>query len=72
MNTEARKVSGPECGPQVTHTALLASPGYAGQVQGRRPMYERRKPRGRASLLFASFGPARPHAYRVCFPLFAK
>ena len=32
--TEQRKVSGPEWGPRVKQTALLASPIYIGQAQG--------------------------------------
>ena len=31
-----RKVQGPECGPQVEQTTLLASPVYIGQARGRK------------------------------------
>ena len=33
---EQRKVRGPECGPQVKQTPLLAGPIYIGQAQGER------------------------------------
>ena len=33
---EQRKVRGPECGPQVKQTALLARPVYTGQAWGKR------------------------------------
>ena len=35
MKIEQRKVQGPEREPQVKQTALLASPIYIGQVQGK-------------------------------------
>ena len=34
VKIEQRKVPGPEWGPQVEQTALLASPIYIGQAQG--------------------------------------
>ena len=34
MKIEQRRVRGPELGPQVEQTALLADPIYVGQVQG--------------------------------------
>ena len=34
VKIEQRKVLGPECGPQVKQTAVLASPIYIGQTQG--------------------------------------
>ena len=61
---EQRKVQGPEWGPQVKQTAFLASPVYTGQVQGEEKKCIKRKATiglG-ASLLFASFGSACPHA----------
>ena len=56
-----RKVRGPESGPQVEQTALLASPIYIGQAQGGggwgTEIYKKRSRRARGvSLLFVSFG----------------
>ena len=54
-------------------TALLAIPMYIGQAQGRRKYIKRgAKIEPLASLLFASFGLACPHASRMYFPLLAK
>ena len=36
MKTEQKKVRGPEGGPQVKQTTLLAGPIYIGQAQGER------------------------------------
>ena len=68
---ERRKVWGPEWGPQVKQTALLASPIYIMQTQGEGDKYikggslEWSKP-----LFFACFGSGRPHSLRVFYPLF--
>ena len=64
MTREQRKVWGPEWGPPVKQTALLASPVYTGQSRGRRKKHIKRgaKIELGASLLFTSFGSACPHA----------
>ena len=46
--TEQRKGRGPEWGPQVEQTALLAGPGYIGQAQGEEETYKKRSQRARA------------------------
>ena len=59
---EQRKVQGPEWGPQVKQTALLASPLYIGQDQGEEEKtYKKWSQRAKGlslplSLLFVSFG----------------
>ena len=40
VKIEQRKVWGPEWGPQVEQTALLASPIYIGQAQGEEKTYK--------------------------------
>ena len=65
---------GPERGPQVEQTALLASPIYIGQSWGQE---EKQKEElkgwgGRLSLLFVSSGSACAHALRMYFLLFSK
>ena len=57
-NIEQRKVQGPECGPQVKETALLASPASIGQAQGEEKKHIKRgaKTGPGASLLLESFG----------------
>ena len=45
-----RKVRGPESGPQVEQTALLASPIYIGQAQGEEKTYTKRSQRARGLL----------------------
>ena len=61
--------------------ALLASPIYIGQAQGKEETYKKRSQRARVlslslslslSLLFASFGSVCPHVSRMYFPLFSK
>ena len=71
---EQRRVLGQEWGPQVKQTALLASPVYIGQVQGKEKNHIKRgaKIGLGASLLFASFGLACPHTSRMYFPLLSK
>ena len=64
MKIEQRKVQGPERGPHVEQTALLASPGVRRKRHIKR---EAKGPRGSLSLpstplLFMSFGSACPHA----------
>ena len=64
MKIEQRKVWGPEWGPQVKQTALLASPVYIGQSQQEE---KKRINRGAkielgVSLLFTYFGSTHPHA----------
>ena len=84
MKIEQRKVGGPECGPQVEETALLASPIYIGWSQGEEKTYKKR-PKGQGPLslpcalpfslsspLFPSFGSTCPRASRMHFPLFYK
>ena len=44
---EQRKVQGPEWGPQVKQTALLASPIYIGQAQGEEKTYKKRSQKAR-------------------------
>ena len=50
---EQRKVWGPEWGPQVKQTALLASPVYTGQAWGRRRNIWKEKPKFSFELLFS-------------------
>ena len=50
---EQRKVRGPERGPQVEQTALLASPIYIGQAQGEEKNIYKGEPKGRGPLLFS-------------------
>ena len=45
---EQRKVRGPERGPQVEQTALLASPIYIGQACGEEKTYKKRSQRARS------------------------
>ena len=47
---EQRKVWGPEWGPQVGQTALLAGPIYVGQAQGEEKTHKKRSQRARGSL----------------------
>ena len=61
------KVRGPEWGPQVEQTALLASPVYIGQAQGEEKTYEKGAKGPGLSLLF-SFGLVCPHTSRMYFP----
>ena len=73
VKIEQRKVRGPECGPQVKQTALLARPVYTGQAQEEKKTYKKRSQNwARASLLFTSFGSAFPHILRMYFPLLSK
>ena len=78
MKIEERKVSGQEWKHQVKQTALLASPIYIGQTQGKEKKQIKRGAKvelgGGAvpSLLFTSFGLARCHASRMYFPLLSK
>ena len=82
MKIEQKKVWGPEWGPQVEQTALLASPIYIGQAQREENTYEKTGlPKGWGSLspmrvlslsLSLSslhvFGLACPQASRMYFP----
>ena len=52
--TEQRKVRGPEWGPQVEQTALLAGPIYIGQAQGEEKRYKKRSQRSWALCLCLS------------------
>ena len=55
------KVHGPQRGPQVEQTALLAIPIYTGQAQGEEKKHIKRGAKGPGvllSLLFESFGSA--------------
>ena len=72
---EQRKVpGGPESGPQVKQTALLASLIYIGQAQGEEKKHIKRRAKigPEASFLFVSFGPACPHTSRMYCPLLSK
>ena len=60
MKIEQREVQGPECGPQLELTTLLASPVYRGQARGRKSI-QKELPKGwgplsflRAGVLFSS------------------
>ena len=68
---EQKKIQGLESEPQMKQTALLASPVYTGQAQGEEKKHVKRgaKIEPGASLLFMSFGSARPHAsIFLCLP----
>ena len=52
---EQRKFQGPEWGPQVEQTAVLASPIYIGQVQGEEKPYKKRSQWARGLSLCLSF-----------------
>ena len=71
---EQRKFWGPEWGPQVKQTALLAGPIYIGQAQGEDKKHIKiaAKVGLGASLLFVPFGLACPYASRMYFPLLSK
>ena len=74
---EQRKVWGPEWGPEIKQTALLASPLYTGQVhQVEKKIYIYIKRGAKiepgATLLFVSFGSSCPHTLRMYIPLFSK
>ena len=47
VKIEQKKVQGPEWGPQVEQTALMAGPIYIGQAQGEGKTYEKRSQRAR-------------------------
>ena len=68
MKIEQRKVRGPEWGPQIEQTALLASPIYIGQAQGEEKHIKRGAKGPELSLLFVSFGSACLHVSRMYFP----
>ena len=63
---EQRKVRGPEWGPQVEQTALLASPIYIGQAQGEEKTKRASKGPG------VSFSPARSGAFIFSLSLFSS
>ena len=68
---EQKHIREPALEPQVKQTALLASPIYTGQAQGEEKKHVKRgaKIEPGASLLFMSFGSARPHAsIFLCLP----
>ena len=53
---EQSKVWGPEWGPQVKQTALLATPSYIGQAQGEKEKHIKEEPKDQVSLsLFSSY-----------------
>ena len=76
VKKEQKKVGGPELGPQVEQTMLLASPVYVGQAQEEKKTYKQRSQRagvfslsrvlGYSSLRV--FGSTYPHASRMDFP----
>ena len=74
VKIEQRKVQGPEWGPQVKQTALLASPICIGQAQGEEKKHIKKEAKigPGASLLLVSFGLACPHTSRMYFPLLSK
>ena len=87
VKIEQKKVQGPEWGPRVEQTALMAGPVYIGQAQGEGKTYEKRSQRARGlcpacvhclplslslSLFSLHVGSAWAHALRMYFPLFSK
>ena len=73
---EQRKVRGPERGPQVEQTALLASPIYIGQAKGEKKKHIKRGAKGLGVSLFPALGCSSlhlfestcPHTSRLDFP----
>ena len=59
-----------EWGPQAAQTALLAGPGYTGQVRGGGENMQKEEPEGWGLSLFSSFRSACPHALRMYFLYF--
>ena len=73
LKIEQRKFRGPEWGPQVEQTALLASPVYIGPTQGWRKKHIKREIKGPGlSVLFASLGRQALIARGYIFLLFSK
>ena len=71
VKIEQRKIWGPEWGPQVDQTVLLASPIYIGQAQREEKKHIKRQAKigPGLSLFFKSFGSAHPHVSRMYFAL---
>ena len=57
---EQKKIQGPGVRTSVKQTALLASPIYIGQAQGKEEKTYKKRSQNWASLLFTSFGLAHP------------
>ena len=70
VKIEQRKVQGPEWGPQVKQTALLASPVYIRQAQGEEKNIQKEEPKLSQGVLFSS-QPALtpPGCIFLCLPI---
>ena len=65
---EQRKVRGPEWGPQVEQTALLASPIYIGQAQGEEEKHKKRSQRAGGLSSLRVFWVGMPSCLEDVFP----